>query len=618
MAKTALSDSAVKALKLFEDGKDYHDRFVQKVDECYDAFDGVLTAKAGAEDWVSKLHPPYIKHIINTTLAGLVDDRFAFRIRPAPRFYDQGEYQRVEQGAEAHEILHRCQLKQDNFNEFMRPFVLQNMIAGVTVAKTSWKREIVNKPSLELAMDENGFPKLVEAPARPVPVYDGPHTEVVDVRDFFWHEAAPCLEKARWVAHRVWMSLEEIRRLGKQGVFQNTADLEKKDEAHGEDFDREIERELRSRTKDMVEVLEIWYQTADGIRTCTLGNRRVELVTDRPNPFWHGQYPFTVCTTEPYLFRVSGDSQVAKIKHLQDATHDITNQTIDNLRLINNFMLAVRPELMDGADLKFGPGEILSVEDPQGIQPIKVDPIGAQIALPHLQRLEQQMQNLAGSQPFTTTSEGQMNATTATQAALVTDLASRSIQAQKNQIYMAYGRIGQIRTELNQQFIRVETMVTEIGLDNEQEMVRIGPYLLGKPGDYMFDIDPMAESQMRAERRAEAQGLLQMMMQYAPVAASLAGVGAATMVNMDEVVRHYLEAHDILDLERFFTRNTPPAPAGPQQQPAPETQGPGGVTAPQSIDPAVSPSNQASISPSQFMQRALASQGGMVNGPTPG
>lgn len=607
----------MKALNLFQSGKDHHDRFVQKVDECYDAFDGLLTVDTGADDWTSKLHPPYIKHIINTTLAGLVDDRFAFRVRPAPRFYDPGEYQRVEQGAEAHEILHRCQLKQDNFNEFMRPFVLQNMIAGVTVAKTSWKRETVMKQSLKLVEDDNGMPRMVQTDPRKTVVYDGPHTELVDVRDFFWHEAAPCLEKARWVAHRVWMSLEEIRRLGKQGVFQNTAELEKKDEAQGEDFDREIERELRSRTKDMIEVLEIWYQTENGIRTCTLGNRRVELVTDRPNPFWHGQYPFTVCTTEPYLFRVAGDSQVAKIKHLQDATHDITNQTIDNLRLINNFMLAVRPELMDAADLKFGPGEILSVEDPQGIQPIKVDPIGAQIALPHLQRLEQQMQNLAGSQPFTTTSEGQINATTATQAALVTDLASRSIQAQKNQIYMAYGRIGQLRTELNQQFIRVPIMVAEIGLDNEQEMVKIGPYLL--QGDYLFDIDPMAESQMRAERRAEAQGLLQMMMQYAPVAASLAGVGAATMVNMDEVVRHYLEAHDILDQERFFTHSTPPAPAAPQQQQqAPGQEGPGGVTAPQSIDPAVSPSNQASISPSQFMQRAMASQGGVVNGPTPG
>jgi hypothetical protein len=111
-----------------------------------------------------------------------------------------------------------------------------------------------------------------------------------------------------------------------------------------------------------------------------------------------------------------------------------------------------------------------------------------------------------------------------------------------------------------------------------------------------------------------------MFMQYAPLAAELSRHGAASMVNMDEIVRHYLEAHDVMDQDRFFSKQTPPAaPAGPQlQQPGLETQGPGGVTAPQSIDPAVSPSNQSSISPAQFMQRAMASQGGVANGPTLG
>lgn len=615
MAKQRLSPSAEKALNLFLNGKDFHDKFVQKVDRNYDAFDGILKEDTDADDWTSKLHPPYIKHIINTTLAGLVDDRFVYRVRPAARFYDPGEYERVSDGAKAHEILHRCQLHQDRFNEFMRPFVLQNMIAGITVAKTSWRKETVMKPALELVADEFGYPRLQETPAKKTDVYNGPHTELVDVRDFFWHEAAPSLDRAKWVAHRVWMSLEEIKRLGQQGVFQNVAQLESPRDDATEDFDRDIEHDLRSRTKDMIEVLEVWYLTPDGIRTVTLGNRRVELVPERKNPFWHGQYPFTICATEPYLFRVNGDSQVDKIRHIQDAVHDITNQTIDNLRLINNFMIAYRPDVMDAGDLKFGPGELLPMEDPNAINQLKVDPIAAQVALPHLQRLEMQMQNLAGSQPFTTTSEGTVNATTATQAALVTDLASRSLQAQKNQIYLAYGHIGQLRTELNQQFIREPIMVTEIGLDNEQELVQIGPYLL--QGDYLFDMQPMAESQMRAERRAEAQGMLQMFMQYAPLAASLAGVGAASMVNMDEVLRSYLEAHDVIDPDRFLSKSTPPAPAAQQQQPGPETQGPGGVTAPQSIDPAMSPSNQSSISPSQFLQRAMASQGGVLNGPAP-
>lgn len=602
---------------MFQDGKDFHDRFVTKVDERYDAYEGVLRDKDNAADWHSRLHPPYIMHIIETTMAGLVDDRFAFRVRPAPRFYDPGEYERVAQGAKAHEILHRCQIKQDNFNELMRPFALQNMITGLTVAKTAWKRQTARKPSLTLVGDPgSGLPRLQETPARDVTVYDGPSTELVDVRDFFWHEAAPSLERAKWVAHRVWLSLDEIKRLAGQGVFKNADRLDSPRDDQQDDFDRDIERDLRSRTKDMIEVLEIWYQTADGIRTVTLGNRKVELVPDRANPFWHGQYPFTVCSTQPGLFKIDGQSQVEKIRHLQLAAWDLENQTHDNIALINNFITTIRSDVDDPDAFPFEPGARWIVDDPSQVQSLQPNVALGQFALPHIQRLEQMMQNLAGSQPFTTTSEGQLNASTATQAALVTDLASRSIQAQKNQLYLAYGRIFQLRTELNQQFIRTPIMVADIGLDNEQEIVQIGPYLL--QGDYLFDLQPMAESQMRAERRAEAQGLLQMMMQYAPMAASLAGVGAATPINMDEIVRHYLEQHDIQDPERFFSKKQPPQMPGPGQPPGQPDQGPGGVTAPQSIDPAVSPSNQSSISPAVFGQRALASQGGLMNGPSPG
>lgn len=617
-SKHALSDTAVKALGLFERGKDFHDQFVQRVDRNYDAFDGILKAEDGGADWQSRLHPPYIKHIINTTLAGLVDSRIAYRVRPAARFYDPGEYEQVADGARAHEILLACQFRQDRFNEFLRPFVLQNMIAGLSVAKTSWRRETAVKPTLELVAGEDGMPRLAETPARKRVVYDGPTTEIIDVRDFFWHEAAPNLDKARWVAHRAWMSLEEIRRLEQQGVFVNSSQLEEKDHANSE-YDRDIEREQRSRTKDMVEVLEVWWQTEDGILTTTLGNRRVELVPPRPNPFWHGQYPFTVLSTEPYLFRVNGDSQVDKIRHLQSATHDITNQVMDSVRLISNFMLVMRPDAMEAGTQKMGPGEILYSDDPGAAKQLTVDPTVVQAALPHLSRLEQQMQNLAGSQPFTTTSEGTMNATTATQAALVTDLASRSLQAQKDQIYMALGRIGQQCVELNSQFIREPIMAEHVGLDSQQELVEIGPYLLSMT-DYVFDMQPMAESQMRAERRAEAQGMLQMMMQYAPLAASFAQAGAATPVNLDAVMHHYLEAHDVQDPERFFTAaepEVPEAPGMPQGGMPQGPPGPGGVTAPQSIDPAVSPSNQASIAAPVFMQRAAASQGGMANGPTP-
>lgn len=615
MAKAKpLSAEASKALKLFEDGVSWHDQFERDVKKYEDAFDGLLEADSDAADWTAKLHPPYINHIVETTLAGLVDDRLSFKVVPADRFYNPGEYEQVAEGAKAHERLHRCQMKQDRFHELLRPLALQAAVAGVSVTKTSWLTKKCKKGRLELVVSESGLPMMVPSEPEQVVTYDGPHTELVNVKDFFWHEAATSLDSAKWVAHRVWLSLEECKARGKQGVFQNVDQLGQDSQFASAQSTLTTDRD-RDRTKDMVEVLEIWYRTPDGWRVVTLGDRKVELVADRPNPFWHGQLPFVAMSLQPRLFSVLGKSQVEKIEHLQRSLWDLGNQTIDNVHLLNNAIYAIRSDVDDPDQFPVEPGAKWMVDDPSQVQMFQPNTAVGQIALPHMQRLEQQMQNLAGSQPFTTTSEGQVNASTATQAALVTDLASRSLAAQKNQIYQAFGRIGQIRTELNQQFIRTPVVVSELGIDEQQEFSTIIPPML--QGDYLFDVEPMAESQMRAERKAEAQAMLQMVMAYVPVAAQLAATGAAKFPNIDRYVTDWLEANGVKNPEAYFTQQPAPQvgpPGQPQGPGGPE--GPGGVTAPQSIDPAVSPSNQSSLSPEVFLQRALASQGGQVNGPS--
>jgi hypothetical protein len=225
------------------------------------------------------------------------------------------------------------------------------------------------------------------------------------------------------------------------------------------------------------------------------------------------------------------------------------------------------------------------------------------------------MQNLAGGQPFTTTSESRgVGADTATEAALVTNLAQRATMRLKQQLNYAYGRIGQQRTELNQQFVRTPLAVEVIGLNNESEFQPVMPYLLGKPGEYLFDTTPMNESLMRAERKAEINTLSQILQPWVAIQLQLAQSGAATPLNTDALLEEVIEQNGFPEPKRFFsTKQAPPpqAPGAPQQPGAPE--GPGGVTAPQSIDPSVSPSGQASVSPQTMMARALSMGGGVSN-----
>lgn len=619
---TSLSDSAQEALKLWQDGcQAHHNVFIAQVEKRYKAFDGVLEVASDADRWTSKLSPPFVNHIAETALAALTEGKLTFAVKARPRLYEPDEYQRLAMGAEAHEILHKAQMAEDRFQEKLRPFALQEAIAGLTVAKTYWRREKGKKKHLEL--QESPIPfvpaKLVEVEEEET-LFDGPCTEVVDVRDFYWHEAATELQRSPVVAHRTWMHITELQAGEKQGRYQNVDQLvNKKGSDQADESQRELEKDARNRAKDMVEVLEIWWRKPDGIYVCTLGNRKVELKPTRPNPFWHGEYPFVTCATRPNLFSVTGKSLVERIADLQEQWWDVGNQATDNLRLATNFITAMDVSIIDDIDAyQFEPGARWPVSGPvdQSIKQLTPDPTSAQVALPHLGKLEQLMQNVAGGHPFTSTSEaGTIGADTATEAALATNIAQQATKMMREQLNFAYGRIGQHRTHLNQQFMREEIMVEQVGLDNEREMKEIGPLVL--QGDYFFDVSPMQEELMRSQRQASANALMSMATQLMMPWTQLSSQGAATPFNWDEFARMWLEAYDDGDIERFFSEKppmpvgNPGAPGGGQPGQQAQPSGHGNVTA--QPDPSADPSNQASIAPNVALARAMSMSGGANN-----
>ena len=97
-----LSDSAEKALKLVEECQGFHDKLVTDVEKRWKQFEGILERDSEAAQWMSQAHPPYLNHIVETTVAGLLEDRFAFKVTPAPKFYNPGEFQMAQEGAKAH------------------------------------------------------------------------------------------------------------------------------------------------------------------------------------------------------------------------------------------------------------------------------------------------------------------------------------------------------------------------------------------------------------------------------------------------------------------------------------------------------------------------------------
>lgn len=646
-AKKPNSDALARAVGQINECKQSHNEFVAGVEKRYKAYRGVVDGLSDT-DWRSQAHPPYIQHIVETTLASLVVDKFRFRVRPRLTLDtflhpDMADHARV--GAEAHQILMDWQVRKDKLSNIQRTFNLQHAIAGLTVAKTYWvtreerRRRLVAQDTPLLGQDGEPivnpvtgqnvvYPSLQPVEGQTV-VYDGPTTEVRDVRDFMWPENAVSLEKAPYLIDRVWLRKDELAKAFADGQFGPQVGgwtwddvlevLGTNDKANGvaEEFmSREQSMYKINRTKDMIEVCEVWDQTNAKMTTVI---NKCALASHVDFPFWHNKPPFTICSTQPDLFRIPGISQVEKVDHLQKLLWELMNQRIDNLKLINNAIFWFRPDIEDVDSLEFEPGARWPVEDPSQVQMWQPNVIPAEVSLQGEGLLKGDMQNLAGGFPFSSgTDSGNVDQKTATGAALITNIAQRSIDIAKGQVDAAMQDIGEQRMVLNQQFIREPTIAPAIGSDDVDEIHVILPELL--QGEYDFELEASSDPMMEQQEQASANGLAQILMSLAPMIMPLAQAGQAKMINTDAVVEDILRAYGKDDVERYFKAAPPPAMAGAppgqpgQQSPAGGGQPNLGITAPQATDAATSPSNQMSVAPSVLMQRVLAlSNGGARN-----
>lgn len=612
MAKAELSERAKKALSEFNELTTAHKDFVSRFESNRRAYEGVIEQTAEAAQWTHKHAPPYAEHIIETTIASMLDEQLRFRVRPKERmFQSPEELQGAEQGAKAFQILLDSQMKADRFDEKQRPLVLQERLCGLSAAKVYWRAKGRSRMRTTWSQDPFTGVPVWGREEEPETVRDGPCVEVVDIRDFFWEDEATSLEDSSIVAHRIWPTFEACKRLQREGYYRNVDELPET---------RNLSAGLRQREqgdpdvkKGRIEVIEIWRREDDGrMRVYTVGNRSV-LLRESDNPFDHGEFPFVLFVGQSQPFRIPGRAQVEKIAPSQAALWSIINQRLDNLMFINNAIHIVNEDLVDDPDAaEWYPGARWSSRgDAQAAyQMWTPNPVPAQVSIPAESMMKADMQNLAGGFPFTSTSEAQtVNASTATEASLVASLAQRSIIGAKRHLYECYRRVGQMMIDLNQQFTREPVYALVVGADDAFEQVEIMPWLL--QGDFVFDIEPMTESLMRQERRSEALSLFQALMPSVQV-----GAMTGALLNTRRMYEHVLEAFEVRDTDGWFMQPQaqPGQPAGNGQVPGmgtpPAPDGGGqGVTNPSLAAGPLAVSNGNSMAPASMMTEMLSAQG---------
>ena len=632
--------------------RDYHNVFINKLEKRYLAYRGLAqdgdleqTNPDPSEDWRSQITTPYVLQTCEGMLATMLEPKPRFDIQPRPRPDEplQAVISRISSVDAIGDTLDYA-LDRDQFASKQRPFMQQDMIAGITVLKTYWRTETrhVTRLAPQSLAVLDGFGNQYDAinvyketDPEATLIVDDACCEVVDVRDFFWPGVAPTVAKAEFLIHRTWETFDSLQRKTGDGFY----DYDPKAVAalrHGQ-FTSSVpqtadvtKREMRlrhiDRTFQLIEVLEYWTPE----RVITIANR-AQVLKDRPNPFWMGRMPFIVCAGMPDAFQIPGLSVVEALAQLQEMLWTLQNQRIDVVRMLANVITLVRSDVDDLDAFVWEPGAQWPVEDPGQVGQLDVNAEAAQITLEAEGLLKGDLQNIMGGLPMNSGVDSQtVDQSTATGVSIITTIAQRIIQARKQHYLWAYAELGKHFLLLYQQFLREPRVVKIVGLQGADAYRTITPDQI--EGDYDVSIDVTSDSLMRQERRAEAQSLMQMAAQVQPIFAQ-----SGSPLNLKAFMDKTLDAYNITDKDRYYmpTPAAPPgAPPGPPGPPgaagAPGAPGqaglpgqpgppgpsgpPMGITAPTLAAGPLSPSNSFSMSPESMMQQFLAQRGGVNRG----
>lgn len=620
-----------EAIRRYDESKKHHDPFVRAFERRERSYRGVLNSSADASKWGHKAHPPLAFSLIETSVASTIEEGLSFVARPSPHVNAGAEEAReLQDQAEAVEGLVRHEHRVDEMDAKQRPFFLSGAIGGTAIGKCYWnytegsvKRQGVQEVVIHGPNDEvlGTVPTITEIEEHGV-LRDHSTFEVVDPRDFILHESAKALQPfepggAQYLFHRCWYSMEQLRMMEAAGFIKNVGKLTETLDFSSEYTDRETELWNVNRTKDLVEVLEYWCFRDGKVWRSLIGNRVILLREEEANPFWHGEYPFVLSSSMPGLFTTKGTSDVELIEQLQEILWELMNQRLDNVELINNAIMLIRSDIDDPDAFEHYPGARWSVDDTSQVEAL-VPPYQLITATHETEALIRgDIQNVTGSSPFSSGTEtASMDQKTATGVSIVQNAAQQRLQAKKYQAQQGLKREANMRLKNIQQFISGTRTVHILGENGATTFRDIG--VLQVQGEFLLELQPMSESMIRQEKRAEATQLAQVLAEMAPLAAA-----AGQPINVHELVVWLLKKWDVMDYERFFTPVPQPAvmgaggPGGGQGPPG--GGGPNmGITSETAVDASKpSATGGMSMSPEVFLanakNRAAGAMGGASN-----
>ena len=583
--------------------------------------------KHDPEDWHSKMFVPMVFWVVETVAPRLVAQLPRFLVLPV------GE-EDVEPAKMMEQLMDWSATKSDLFLELVKA-VKSALKYGTGLLKTYHKvvtyraRKMVPQyedvlapqistlraPEGSAFMDLNGqaMQQTEQMPIGRIQVgyeverysyvgYDGPAAEWVDIWNFFPAPEADDVQSSRYCIHRVYRELRHVQKMVESGVYRWPDNMTPKEMT--ETADEPLKKRLESidlgpsdtdPTRKPIEILEFY--TDDG-RLITMANRKA-LLRVSENPYDHGMKPFVRFVDQLVEGEFWGIGEIEPLEGLQDQLNAITNQRIDNLRLILNAMFGITENaIADMDELESRPGGMIRVTGDrvpsEVIMPI-VFPDVTGSSYEETREIMDTAERASATSAYQTGVSSDSLADTATGTAIIQEQgATRYALKTTLMELMGLKDLGRMYGSIIQQFTTEERVIRILGPRGQILFQTFDPESI--QGSLDYDIETASTQLTESSQREQALTLLEVLSQYLPPTVDPMTGQPMPGPGVQKLVEDVLVAYKKKDLDAYMVGpqtemgqpglmappGVPAGPLPPGMAPAPAP-GPGGVDLSQAL-----------------------------------
>lgn len=409
--------------------------------------------------WQSNIFVPYSFSTVETVAPRMVASRPQIDIMP--REPNDIPY------AKMMSKLIDFQWDEMNMDIVLPDAVKEMLIYGTAIYKVYWKSDEYTTTQRVNVDDE--FPELGVVEGEVDILQERPVIEPVDIYDFFFDPRGTTIDDCRWVAHRMYRTIEHLQEMQKNGIYKNINLLEQaqlvrmddeKDQRRatvGVSIPEELER--MEGEKRVVELIEYW----EDDRVVTVANRDV-VIRDEENPYRHGKKPFIKIVDQSVPHEFYGIGEIEPIETLQYELNSRRNQRLDNVTLALNRMWIVENGAgVDEDELISDAGGVVHTNKLSGIEQL-VMPDVTSSSYKEETEVKADIQQTTGVSDFTRgIGSDSLANDTATGISLIQEAGNARFRLKLRNIEGGIQRMGEMMVSLNDQFVSEEKVIRIVG-----------------------------------------------------------------------------------------------------------------------------------------------------------